>query len=127
MAGMQSIENLIEVWVKENFESFDHDKDDALDFLASQLKAFPDYVNIVVNEQIMMPIYQAKYEGQEYRDAVMDIDKSRRIAHDSAISSVNILNRACDRHGVSLFADIDTSDRHSLSQTRLYMLTHTYD
>lgn len=32
MAGMQSIEDLIEVWTKENFESFDNDKDEALAF-----------------------------------------------------------------------------------------------
>lgn len=115
MAGMQSIEDLLEVWTKENFESFDNDKDEALEFLSSELQSFPKYVNVVVNEQIMMPIYKAKYEGQDYRDAVMNIDKSRRIQHEQVICSVNILNRTCDRHGIARFADIDTTDRHAVA------------
>lgn len=100
---------------KTNYAMFDGDKAEALDFVASQLEKFPNYANIVIQQQIMQPIWYNRFEGQELRDHIEGIDSNRRIAHESAIASVNILNRTCSKLGLDKFADIDTTDRHAVA------------
>lgn len=97
------------------YAAFGGNKDKALEFVGARLKAFPDYANIVVREQIMTPIWRVQYDGQDFRDRISDIDRQRRSAHDAAIMSVNILNRMCDKMGLPAYADIDTNDRHAVA------------
>lgn len=84
-------------------------------FLTRAFTAFPDYANIVIRQQTMMPIWQARYEGQEFRDRVSELDTSRRNAHEAAISSVNMLNRMCAKHGLEPFFDGNTADRYAVA------------
>ena len=84
-------------------------------FLTRAFSAFPDYANIVIREQTMMPIWNARYEGQEYRDLVSDIDRKRHNAHECAIDSANMLNRMCAKHGLEPFFAGDTKDRHAVA------------
>lgn len=100
-----------------NYELFDGDKDEALDFVSDQLTAFPDYANVVIREQVMMPIWQNTCEGSEFRENVQRIDAQRRNAHDCAISSIDILNRVNSQLGLEPFCDIDTNDRHAVADT----------
>lgn len=94
-----------------NYDMFDGDRDEALDFLDSQLNSFPEYANTVIRQQQLMPIYQARYEGQDYRDAIQEMDTRRHNNHESAISSVNVLNRLSKNLGLEPFAEVDTKDR----------------
>ena len=110
-----------------DWEVFDGDKDDALEFMSRQLMTFPDYVNCVIKEQVLMPIYSYKYEGQDYRDAVQSLDRGRRISHDAAISSVNILNRFSERLGLGKFADVDTSNRYAVADFCGAFTLETFD
>lgn len=98
-----------------NYEMFDGDKEDALDFIGDQFDAFTNYANIVIRESVMTPIWRDRYEGQDLRDKIQDIDRSRKIAHDSAISGINILNRLSNNMGLPPFAEIDTKDRHQVA------------
>lgn len=97
------------------YQQFGGNKDKALEFLGSRLESFPDYANVVIREQVMTPIWRAKFDGQEFRDHVQDLDRQRRSAHDSAIMSVNILNRMSQSMGLEPFADIDTNDRYAVA------------
>lgn len=99
-----------------NYDLFDGDKDEALDFLADKMESFPKYANVVIREQIMMPIWQQRYEGQEFRDKVQSIDATRRYAHESTISACDILNRMSKNLGLEPFANIDTKDRHAVAE-----------
>ncbi|MBO5435431.1 DUF3232 domain-containing protein [bacterium] len=99
-----------------NFEMFDGDKDEAFEFVESSLSAFPAYANTVIMEQIKLPMIRARYDGQEYRDAVTQLDRDRHYAHESAITSVNMLNRLCTNLEIEPFANIDTSDRHAVAE-----------
>lgn len=99
-----------------DYEMFDGDEEEALNSIESRLEAFPKYANIVIREQMMMPIWKNRYEGQEYRDKIESIDASRRFAHEHAITSVNVLNRLSKSLGLEPFADIDTSDRHAVAE-----------
>ncbi len=39
-------------------------------------------------------------DADEAREAKQSTDRARSIAHDAFISSVNVVNRICDKHGV---------------------------
>ena len=98
------------------YEMFDGDRDEALEFMASQFSRFPNYVNIVVTQQNMMPIWRVQYEGGEiYRDRAQGMDERRKMAHDSAISAVNILNRMSVNLNLPPFTDVDTQDRRAVA------------
>lgn len=98
-----------------DYELFDGDKEEALSFVEEKLTAFPDYANIVIREQIMLPIWQNRCEGQELRENIQNIDAQRRNAHDCAINSMNILNRLNDNLGLDPFFNVDTTDRHAVA------------
>lgn len=116
MDFLQKEEALIKKLNDTNYAFFDSDKDDGLDFITSRLMSFPNYSNIVTQEQIMMPIWRNRFEGQDLRDKIQDIDTRRRSAHENAISSVNALNRLSKNLGLEPFAEIDTTDRHEVAK-----------
>lgn len=99
-----------------NYEFFDNDREEAFEFLETRLKALPKYVNTVVKESIMLPIWRDRYDGQELRDKIQDMDAKRKIVHDKAIASLTALNRLSQNLGLGLFADIDTNDRHAVAE-----------
>ena len=99
-----------------NYEVFDGDKDEALDFVGDSLTAFPNYANVVIREQIMTPIWRDRCEPEDFRENVERIDRQRRDAHDCAIDSINMLNRLNDRLGLEPMFDVDTTDRHAVAE-----------
>ena len=117
MSLLEKQRELFEKLQETNYEMFDGDKEDALSFIGDQLKSFPDYANIVIREQIMIPIWQHSCEGEEYRENVQRIDSQRRSAHNRAISGMNILNRLNKNLGLEPFFDIDTEDRYAVADT----------
>lgn len=106
---------LLEKLQQTNYEMFDGDKEEALDFVSQRLTAFPNYANVVIREQILTPIWRVNLEGQDLRDRIMEMDQRRRSSHENAIASLNGLNRMCERLGIGKFADIDTTDRHAVA------------
>lgn len=100
-----------------NYELFDGDKEEALSFVGDQLMTIPDYANVVIKEQIMLPIWRQRCEGAEYRENVQKIDAQRRNAHDRAINCMNILNRMNKGLGLEPFFDVDTTDRYAVADT----------
>lgn len=113
---MDKVGKIMQKMAETNYDMFEGDKDEAMEFLADKLEAFPRYANVVIRQQIMMPIWQQRFEGQEFRDKVQEIDATRRFAHESAISTCNILNRMSKSFGLEPFADIDTGDRHAVAE-----------
>lgn len=98
-----------------NYELFDNDADDAYDTLERIFSTFVEYANCVIRMQVMIPIWRNRFDGEELRDKVQDIDQSRHVYHESAISSLKQLNRLCSIYGLSPYADIDTSDRYAVA------------
>ena len=110
-----------------DYDLFDGNKDEAMDFLESKLTAFPHYANVVIQEQIMQPIWRARYDGQQLQDKVMEIDQKRRIKHESAIAAVSILNRVSKSFGLEPFADIDVTDRHQVAEFTGAFISEMYN
>lgn len=98
-----------------DYGAFD-DAEEAFEYVEKRLMSFPRYVNIVTEEMIKTEIWNRRYEGQELRDKKMDIDGKRRILHNSAIDSINRLNRLSESLGLGVFADVDTEDRHAVAE-----------
>ena len=115
MAGMNSLVKILEAYENDQYDSFDGEKDEAIDFVVDAAKSLPEYVNRVVNQQIILPTLRFRFEGEEYREHVMELDKSRRNAHECAISGISMLNRQCAKFGIEPFADIDTNDRYAVA------------
>lgn len=89
--------------------------DDFCQFIGEKLDRFPAYVQAVARYDNAVSLAYATMEGEELRDKVASVDRSRRLAHDSAIDAVNILNRAFSRAGVEPFSDVDTSNRTAVA------------
>lgn len=48
-----------------DFEMFDGDAEDAYDSIGTALDSFTNYANTVIHQQHMLPIYYARFEGQD--------------------------------------------------------------
>lgn len=84
---------LMDAMRQNGFELFDGNSDDAYDTLERIFMAFVDYANCVIRMQVMVPIWRNRYEGEDLRDKIQEIDHTRRIYHEAAISSLVKLNR----------------------------------
>lgn len=110
--------NLITAMKNQHFQPFfEGDVDDAYETLDHAFKSLIEYQNSVIHECVMQPIINFRYEGdpQAIQEARMKFDRTRRINHDAAIASVNMLNRICDKYGVEPIAPIDTKDRYAVA------------
>lgn len=116
MTFIEKVNNLLKKLEETNYEYFDKDKEEALDFVEEYLNKLIKYINIVVKEQEMKQIWKLRYDGEQLRDHLQDIDKERSIIHDAAINSLNILNRLSENLGLEPFADVDTKDRHAVAE-----------
>lgn len=97
------------------YELFDGDRDEALDFVASNLSKFTDYTNVVIREQVMQPIWRIRCEREDFIANQESIDRQRHICHNAAIDAVNILNRTSKMLGLLPFAEVDTDNRYAVA------------
>lgn len=106
---------LMDAMRQNGFELFDGNSDDAYDTLERIFMAFVDYANCVIRMQVMVPIWRNRYEGEDLRDKIQEIDCTRRIYHEAAISSLVKLNRLCKMHGLPAYSDTNTSDLYEVA------------
>ena len=76
--------------------------------------SFIGYVNAVYEMETSISLARFRCDDvRDYQDAVTRLDSSRRVAHDGAITSVNIINRMCDMVGVEHVYD-GTQERNEI-------------
>lgn len=85
-----------------------------LDFIDRGMQAFARYVDAVYRHATLIPIYSVRYDGEEFRDKVQDLDFARRTAHEAAIASCSKLNRICNQYNVKPFCP-QTVDRYEIA------------
>lgn len=112
---MQKQKALLDKLEATGYAVYEGDKDEALDHVGSMLTGFADYANIIIRENVMMPIWRQRCEPEEFRDRVTDIDRQRRIQHEACIANVNVLNRISGKLDLEPFMDIDTDDRNAVA------------
>lgn len=109
--------NLIRAMQAQNFEQFfDGDAKDAYETLTSAMESLVNYQNAVIAMETQMRLLRFTKEGQDFRDAVQQLDTNRRYKHDAAIANLNILNRICDAYETERICPIDTSDRYEAAK-----------
>lgn len=97
-------------------KDFEGKLDTALAYLERSMSCFPAYVTSVFNMETLMPTLRFRLEPEDYREKVMELDRSRKRFHDSAIDAINGINRMCDKCGVEPFFAGDTSDRNAVAE-----------
>lgn len=116
MTILERERNLINAMKSQNFEPFfDGDSEDAYDTITGAMSSFVDYQNHVINMSILQPTIYARYDGEELRDKIQNLDSTRKIKHDSAIANANMLNRICDKYGVAPLVPVNTQDRYEIA------------
>lgn len=109
--------NLIRAMQAQNFEQFfDGDAKDAYETLTSAMESLVNYQNSVIAMETQIKFLRFVKEGQDFRDAVQQLDTNRRYKHDAAIANLNILNRICDAYETERICPVDTSDRHEAAK-----------
>ena len=79
-------------------------RDDILKMIENNMNLLLDYVCAVYNMETQLPILHFRLEGEDYRDAVMELDLRRRRAHNAAISATTALCRiAAMRNAAPMF------------------------
>ena len=111
----QKTQNILNKLEETKFAMFGGDKQKATRFLERTLSAFPEYANTVIREQIMVPLWKQRCDTEEFKENVKNIDTHRHYAHESAISSFNMLNRMSQKLELPPFTEIDTKDRHAVA------------
>ena len=89
---------------------------DNVDFLESRLDSFRTYVNIVASMEYRIPILRFGLEGDELKDAIMTLDRQRKVCHDDVINTCKVLNRICDHLGLQKFYEGNVNDRHQVAE-----------
>lgn len=97
-----------------NTEKDDELRDITLQLLEKSLNFFPQYLEKVYMMEIQVPILYAKYEGENLKDKIADLDENRRLVHNCVIDACGKLNRLCDKYMVERFCP-DTVDRQEVA------------
>lgn len=120
-------ENIIKKLQETDFALFDHDKEEAFEFLTNSLDAFPNYCNTVISQQIRTPIVYAQCEGEDLRQRIMQLDTTRRNAHERAITAFNSLNILSERLGLEPFTSVNTKDRYAVQDEVANYVNEVYN
>lgn len=89
--------------------------EELLDFVEASMNHMTTYVAKVAFMEYALPMYNVRYEGEELRDKVQDLDQKRRSAHEAAIASVNSLTRLAKSMGVEPMYHGDPDNRYQIA------------
>lgn len=80
----EKIQAVIEAWKDDN---------DVMIMIKMALDACTQYVELVNNMETFIRTRQFHLDPDEFRESVMNLDRSRKFAHDNVISQITLLNK----------------------------------
>lgn len=89
--------------------------EDILTLIEDSMNALSSYVSTVYAMEVQIQTLRFRLEGAEYRDAVMELDKRRRSAHEAAIASCSVLNRVASIIGSEAMYAGNLDDRYEVA------------
>lgn len=89
--------------------------DDDLKSVLRAMNSFSSYVLSVYNMETNIPIIRFRYEGEELREKIQNLDENRRLTHESAIANVSLLNNICRLYNVDEIFTGDKTDRYQVA------------
>ena len=105
----------------------DEDPDFIRQSITMCMQSFSAYVDVVYNMEVQIKIGATRYEGDDYRNFVMNLDAGRRAAHESAISHCSMLNKICKMLGVQEICDCDINDRYAVADFCMAITKEIFD
>lgn len=104
MTVVEKFKELVQAW---------SDDSEVLDLIESNMNSFAKYVEAVYTMEYQLQIIRIRFEGdgERIRDITMNLDKNRRLRHESAIRSVTQLCRWAEMKNVEPIFDGDLTDR----------------
>ena len=91
------------------------ERDEDLDNVASAMESFGHYVQRRYAMEYQIPIIRFRYDEEEVRWRVKDLDERRRIAHESAMANVSFLNNICKLYDAPAIFNGDKDDRYQVA------------
>jgi len=92
------------------------DDNEVLEFLDETLNAFAEYVRVVNEMENCISILRFRLEPEQYRQTLENLDRNRRITHNSVIAGVKMINRMCKAKELPLFFEGDITDRIEVAE-----------
>lgn len=93
-----------------------NDDEDALDLIETNMNNLNGYVSAVYAMEVQIQTLRFRLEGEDYREAVTNLDKRRRNAHEAAIAACSILNRLANLAGVEPLYSGNLEDRNEVAE-----------
>lgn len=120
---------LISKLVETDFAAYDGERDEVLEDLEKSFDSMLGYANHVIMQQYQFPIWNARFEGEQFREKVSESDRTRRNFHLGACAHINMVNRLCVKIGVEeLFPGLVASeDREGRRQAAVAIGTFICD
>ena len=88
-----------------------NDDEDSLDLIETNM----NNLNVYAME-VQIQTLRFRLEGEDYREAVTNLDKRRRNAHEAAIAACSILNRMANLAGVEPLYSGNLEDRNEVAE-----------
>ena len=76
-----------------------------LSIIERSLMSFEEYHQSIYKMELWMKVYSNSSSGDEYKDNVSRLDKSRTTQHNAVLGNVNLLNRLAEKNGLPLVYD----------------------
>ena len=99
----------------------------ALQVIQRSMNALGEYVNSVYSMEYKMEILRFRLEPEDFRDAVMEMDRARRNAHEAAIDACRILNRICEQAGIENFYTGNLAERLEVADFCLEVVSALFE
>ena len=93
-----------------------NDDEDALDLIETNMNNLNGYVSAVYAMEVQIQTLRFRLEGEDFREAVTNLDKRRRNAHETAIAACSILNRLANLAGVDPLYSGNLEDRNEVAE-----------
>ena len=89
--------------------------EDLLSLIEDSMNTLSGYVSAVYSMEVQITTLRFRLEGAEYREAVTELDRRRRSAHEAAIASCSVLNRVAAIVGAENMYTGDLGDRYAVA------------
>lgn len=100
---------------------------DDLDALNAALTDFRDYVNTVNSGEQQVRLAAFRFEGEDYRQAVMTDDRQRRAAHNAAVANASLVNNLSKLYGGKPLYTGDLTERLQIADFCLDVTTELFN
>ena len=103
------------------------DDEEMLDFIKERMQKICNYVDKVTMMEYTIPLLYARYEDEELRDKIENLDRQRRIAHEMAIAAVKQINRLCVSEEVEKLFTGNEDDRYEIGDFCGYVVNTLFE